>query len=694
MNRLSGTQLTIIATFFAGVVLLASVAGGDVTNLDSIELAQTPTATTYLINPTSVVQYQEYALEEPKRLVIDLVGVKNAVESTKLQADGRFVSAVRASQFQSEPDLVTRVVFELAEGTKYKVSRKGTAVEVVFTGPAADVMGANMGGTPPTAPTTDAAPEENAWFEVPDEPTDVEAPAETTEEKKAEEKKPADADKPADTPADATKPADTPAPAPKNAPAPAAAPAVAPKNAPAVAPKNATASPAFVSDMPAGTPVTNDDKGGSWEDVESAWPQPSEFEAQTNATDEVAMSQSNPSRVPVEMSTPLYGSSLANQPLTIDVQGADIKTVLRSISEFSGVNIVAAPDVEGPVVIHLKNVPWKEALDSILRSQGYGWRDDYGIIRVAPIEQLQEDEVKAVTVDRKKEENASLSTRVIKLNYLNAREVKNAMAKVTSPRGTVEAETGTNSVIVAEVPARIDRIVQMIIDMDQKLRQVEIVAKMVDVDHKYTRELGVSWSALNLQSGAFAGDIVSGQRVLAPFSTVRVGTVQSWGDVTAIVDALEKDNKANIVSNPKITTADNKEASILVGKEIPLIVSDEAGNPITELKKIGVILRVTPHVNSDGTITMDLHPELSDLASEATVQGGVIINLQEADTRVVVKDGETAVIGGLISDVESLSRNGVPILKDMPLLGPLFRYESKAVQKRELLIFVTPKIVG
>jgi type II secretory pathway component GspD/PulD (secretin) len=230
--------------------------------------------------------------------------------------------------------------------------------------------------------------------------------------------------------------------------------------------------------------------------------------------------------------------------------------------------------------------------------------------------------------------------------------------------------------------------------MDQKLRQVEIVAKMVDVDHKYTRELGVSWSALNLQSGAFAGDIVSGQRVLAPFSTVRVGTVQSWGDVTAIVDALEKDNKANIVSNPKITTADNKEASILVGKEIPLIVSDEAGNPITELKKIGVILRVTPHVNSDGTITMDLHPELSDLASEATVQGGVIINLQEADTRVVVKDGETAVIGGLISDVESLSRNGVPILKDMPLLGPLFRYESKAVQKRELLIFVTPKIVG
>ena len=686
MKRLSGTQLTVIATLFAGVVLLASVAGGDVTNLDSVELAQSPTATTYMINPSGVVQYQEYALEDPKRLVIDLVGVKNIVESSKLQADGRFVSALRASQFQSEPDLVTRVVFELAEGTKYKVSRKGTAVEVVFTGPAADVMGADMGGAAPAVTAADVAAtsgtSEGAWFEVPTDPAT--APASTDAEPT-----PADTAKPAEKPSQT--PAPTTQPAAKNAPAPAAAaPVVA---APVVVAKNSPAPATLISDMPAQS-ASNDDPSSDWGDIESAWPQPSEFAAEANASDEVVMEPSNASRVAAEMSTPLYGSALANQPMTIDVQGADIKTVLRSISEFSGVNIVSAPDVEGPVVIHLKNVPWKEALDTILRSQGYGWRDDYGIIRVAPVDQLQDEEVKAVTVDRKKEENASLQTRVVKLNYLSAKEIKSAMDKVTSPRGSVQYEPGTNSVIVNEVPTRIDEIVETIIGMDQKLRQVEIVAKMVDVDHKYTRELGVSWEALNLSTSNVLGDVVAGQRVLQPFSTVRVGTVQSWGDVNVIIDALERDNKANIVSNPKITTADNKEASILVGKEIPLIVSDEAGNPITELKKIGVILRVTPHVNSDGTITMDLHPELSDLASEATVQGGVIINLQEADTRVVVKDGETAVIGGLISDTESLLRTGVPVLKDMPLLGPLFRYESKSVQKRELIIFVTPKIVG
>jgi type IV pilus assembly protein PilQ len=616
--------------------MLASMVSGDVSSLSNIELAESPTATTYTITPTGVVQYQEYAMSNPSRLVIDLVGVKNGVQTENLRADGRLISAVRASQFQSEPDLVTRVVFELAEGTRYKVTRKGQAIEVNFTAPA--VMGASMAETPAAL---DA------------EPTPAAEPM--TKDASAAEKSPAPATKVEATPAAKAEPA----------------------------PANGDASP-VTHTSPAWTAVADDD------DDANAWP---EATNEAPASDEIVLAQNSP-RAAAEMSTPLYGSTLSNQPITIDVQGADIKTVLRSISEFSGVNIIAAPEVEGPVVIHLKNVPWKEALDSILKSQGYGWRDDYGIIRVAPVEDLQEDEVKAVTVDRKKEEMQSLTTAVVKLNYLNAREVKTAMNRVSTPRGSVEAENGTNSVIISDVPSRVSKIVAMLKEMDQKLQQVEIVAKMVDVDAEVTRELGVNWQALNLQVGEFAGDVVTGQRLADPFGTVRVGTVQSWGDLNMIIEALERDNKANIVSNPRITTADNTEARIMVGKEIPLIVSDEAGNPITELKKIGVILRVVPHVNSDGTITMDLHPELSDLAAQATVQGGVIINLQEADTRVVVRDGETAVIGGLISDTESSLKTGVPVLKDVPLLGPLFRYESKTTKKRELIIFVTPKIVG
>lgn len=660
MKRLSGIQMTILAALVAGLVAVASVAGGDVTKLDKVEFAQTPTSTTYTINPTSVVQYQEYTMTEPSRLVIDLVGVRNLVEPQTLTADGKLVTAIRASQFKSEPDLVTRVVFELAEGTHYKVTRKGTALEVSFSR-TAEVMGASLFGDVP-APAS--------------KPADATAPgAAKTEPVPAPANEPAKEPVKEPVPAPANEPVKEPAPAPADQ-------AAAQPSSPANSPSSASSASDEWQPQPANP---------SADEISAAWPAPSENTAP--AKDEIAVAR-NTTRAAAEMSTPLYGSTLSNQAMTIDVQGADIKTVLRSISEFSGVNIIAGPDVEGPVVIHLKNVPWKEGLDTILKSQGYGWREDYGIIRVAPIDQLQEDEVKAVTVDRKKEEMQSLQTKVVKLNYLNAGEVKQALAKATTPRGKVEQEKGTNSVVISEVPANIDRLVAIVKEMDTKLRQVEIVAKMVDVDHQATRELGVNWEALNLQAGSLAGDIRTGQSIAAPFSTVRAGTVQSWGELNLVLEALEKDNKANIVSNPHVTTADNQEARIMVGKEIPLIVSDEAGNPITELKKIGVILRVTPHVNDDGTITMDLHPELSDLSSQATVQGGVIISLQEADTRVVVGNGETAVIGGLISEVESSLRSGVPVLKDVPLLGPLFRYDSKTKQKRELIIFVTPKLVG
>ncbi len=389
-------------------------------------------------------------------------------------------------------------------------------------------------------------------------------------------------------------------------------------------------------------------------------------------------------------------SMLANKNITMDVQGADVKTVLRSISEFSGANIVAGPEVEGPVTVHLVDVPWKEALDVILKSNSYGIREEYGIIRVQTLEKLNDEEIDIATVIKQKEDLEPLVSRVIKLNYVNAKEMKNAMKDVTSKRGSVQFERDNNAVIINDIPKVADRIAEMVVGLDTRVNQVEIVAKMVDVDVEATREIGVKWDALNLMSTEVnaAADLVTGKDMTDPFGNLRIGTVNSWGDLTTTIQALEKENKADIISNPRITTTDNKEANILVGKEIPLIVTDEAGNPITELKKVGITLRVTPHVNSDQTITLDLHPEISELSAQATVQGGVIISLSEADTRVIVGDGETAVIAGLINEVESNISNGLPVLGDLPVIGNLFKFESKTKKKRELIIFVTPHIVG
>jgi type IV pilus assembly protein PilQ len=281
------------------------------------------------------------------------------------------------------------------------------------------------------------------------------------------------------------------------------------------------------------------------------------------------------------------------------------------------------------------------------------------------------------------------------VSFANATEMRDALKEILTQRGSMEVESGANALIVTDIAKNIEKISAMVAELDKKIKQVEIVAKLVDVDFEATREIGVQWNMLNLSNANVngVGDLRISAPAASPTGQLRVGTIQSWGEVQAIIDMMEKENKANIISNPRIVTADNREASILVGKEIPLIVSDEAGNPITELTKIGIILRVTPHVNSDNTITLDLHPEVSDLSSQATVQGGVVIVLSEADTRVVVGDGDTAVIGGLISEVESSFENGVPVLKDIPLLGGLFRLSNDTKKKRELVIFVTPKIV-
>ena len=390
-----------------------------------------------------------------------------------------------------------------------------------------------------------------------------------------------------------------------------------------------------------------------------------------------------------------YGIGMAPRRITIDAQGAEIKTVLRTISDFAGKNIVYGPDVKGKVYVHIKDVPWEEALDVLLKAHGYAYREEYGMIRVAEASRLMKEELEAQTAERKKEELLPLITKIIFVNNSNAEELKEALQNIVSSRGKIDVDKGSNALIVNDIERNVEKIEEMVRALDRKTYQVDINAKLAEVDVEATRELGINWGLLNLHTSGFSGmgsaSVSSGISLSA--GTLKFGTVRSWGEINAILEMLEQSNKANIISNPRITTMDNREASILVGKEIPLIVADEAGNPITELTKIGIMLRVVPHVNADKTITLDLHPEVSELQSESTAQGGVIISTSEADTRVVVRNGETAVIGGLIKKVKTDLRRGVPILKDIPIIGGLFSSNSTADKKQELVIFVTPTIV-
>ena len=406
---------------------------------------------------------------------------------------------------------------------------------------------------------------------------------------------------------------------------------------------------------------------------------------------------------------------------SLDVEGADIRTVIRAISEFSGRNIVMSAAVEGRVRVTLRNVGWQDALRTVLRANALDFVEENGIIRVDEMKKLQQEQVDRETARAKAAELVPLDTRVVKLNYANASELPAALAGAMSKRGVILVEKRTNSLIISDLPVNAGAIEKMALDLDTSTPQIEITAKLVDVDVEALRDIGIEWNVSPGEAEFWAGvddPGGSGNKILPgggpfhnkdgtleaagsqnsgisdPATRLTFGIFKSWASIEAQLQMLEQNRKAKIISNPRITTVDNREAKILVGQKIPLIVQDVAGNAVSQLQTIGIQLKVTPHLTADKRIVMDLHPEVSDLSTSSTVQGGVIINTSEADTRVMVEDGQTAVIGGLIRSNENEIRRGMPLLKDLPLLGMLFRSNSTTRANRELLIFATPRITN
>ncbi|TMQ61703.1 MAG: hypothetical protein E6K78_12490 [Candidatus Eisenbacteria bacterium] len=378
---------------------------------------------------------------------------------------------------------------------------------------------------------------------------------------------------------------------------------------------------------------------------------------------------------------------------TIDVEGADIRTVVKAIAEFSGRNIVVAGGVKGTVKASLRNVGWQEALRTILRSNGLDYVEEGGIIRVDDASRLQAEAVDRETARAKQVDLAPLETRVVKLNYANASELSGSLAASLTRRGNIQVDRRTNSLIITDLANVVDSVEKMALSLDATTPQIEITAKLMDVDAEALRDIGIDWNVgeENLDPLTSPVPLQPGND---PEQSLTARLIKNWGSLAARLDMLEQNRKANIISNPRITTVDNREAKIVVGQKIPLIVQDVAGNPVSQLQTIGIQLKVTPHLTEDKKVIMDLHPEVSDLSTQSTVQGGVIINTAEADTRVMVDDGQTAVIGGLIRTNDSMVRRGVPFLKDIPLLGFLFRSNTNVRQNRELIIFVTPRILA
>jgi len=266
------------------------------------------------------------------------------------------------------------------------------------------------------------------------------------------------------------------------------------------------------------------------------------------------------------------------KPISLDVQDAEIGTVLRSLASFSGTNIVASPRVEGKVTVKLENVPWREALEVILRAHSFDYVEEHGIIRVDTSEELRKEEVEAKRVSKQVEDLEKLEMGLVVLRYANADEVKNALEQMLTKRGMVDVDTRTNTLLINDVPSQVAVLKEMAKNLDTMTSQVEINARLLDMDARATRELGITWSVSNIKDAGtnVVGGIGVDQPIQSPAGDIKIGTVQSWGDIMFTIEGMERDNLAHIIANPIVTTTDNREASMLVGQKIPLIVADES----------------------------------------------------------------------------------------------------------------------
>lgn len=388
--------------------------------------------------------------------------------------------------------------------------------------------------------------------------------------------------------------------------------------------------------------------------------------------------------------------------VTMEFEDADMRDVIRVIALASGLNMVIGEGVEAKVTISLKDVPWEKALDVILRTYNFSYKREENLIRIMTFEKVKQEE-----------RDVPLATKIFYLNFADVGEMKTTLSKSLSDRGSIETDQRTNSMVVTDIPTRIDEIEKIAQTLDTRTPQVMIEAMLVDVKLTNREDLGINWNIIHVDRHVPLGsddDATSSWKTKTSSNNyiqqdsdlsniggnaIRFGFLQQLGTfrLEGLIRAWAYDSKAKILASPKVLTLDNQTASIEIILEIPY-VSDmgEQGNTSYSFKEVGTKLDVTPHITSGGFVSMNLKPEMS-YQSGSTSDGQPIIDTRKAETNVLVKDGETVVIGGLRRIDDTKSYDKVPILGDIPFLGSLFRKKDTDKIDTELLMFVTPHVI-
>jgi type IV pilus assembly protein PilQ len=407
--------------------------------------------------------------------------------------------------------------------------------------------------------------------------------------------------------------------------------------------------------------------------------------------------------------------------LSIDFQNANIKNIFRIIAEVSGYNLVLSPDVAGIVNVRLVDVPWNKAFELILKNGALGRVCEGNVIRIVPNATLLAAQVAEPLV-----------TEMIRINYSKIEDMSKNLAGLKSPRGNITSDVRTNTLILTDIPEKVDEMITVIKTLDVQTPQVMIESKLIEVNKNYAQELGIQWgvftsrvdtgntdnfpSIINTGSGSLvtkAGRDIRGQIPSginngfdpgfvvdlgipsAPTGQfgVLLGTLNLDHALDIQLEALETQGKSRTVSNPKVTTLDNTEAKIQSGQRVPVVTQSDNEGLKVEFVEVNLELKVTPHITADENIYMKIAATQNNADFANSVNGSPTINTKEAFTEVLVYNGTTTVLGGIYQKEMLENRTNVPFFADIPIIGYLFRNRTQSDEITELLIFVTPTIV-
>ena len=422
---------------------------------------------------------------------------------------------------------------------------------------------------------------------------------------------------------------------------------------------------------------------------------------------------------------PGQGRTYTGQPVVFDFQGADLRAVLRTFAEISGLNMVIDPTVQGTVDVALRDVPWDQALDIILRANKLGYSIDGTIVRIAPLTVLSEEEAQHRKLSEEQALAGELQVLTRSLSYAKAEDLGPLLTRTAlSQRGTVQVDPRTNTVIITDLPVRLQTATDLIGTLDRAQPQVEIEARIVQTTRNFARTLGVQWgfngrvaqdlgnttglafpnqATLTGRTGGVQGPI-QGEVIDHAATAVNLGvtgastaiglalgSVNGAVNLDLVLSALEQSGQGRVLSTPRVSTQNNIEAEITQGLQIP--IQTVANNTVTvTFKDAALTLKVTPQITAANTVIMRISLENATPDFSRAVMGIPPIDTQRAITQVLVADGETTVIGGIYVNNQQTVTDRTPALSRLPLLGWLFRREDIRDSSKELLVFITPRV--